>query len=340
MGLATYFLRRLALLGFVLIGVLTLTFVLAYMIPGDPARLQAGTFARPEQVAEVRKKLGLDQPLSVQYYLYLQRILKGDLGTSILTRRPVMQDIEQYLAGTVELATISMSIAIIAGIPLGVFSALKKDKMSDHIVRVFSLSGVSMPAFWLAILLQLVLSVNLRLFPLSEQVDTQVLMSHPLTHVTGLLIVDSILTWNIPVLVSALQHIALPAMALSYGSLVIITRMVRASMLEVQRQDYVRTAKAYGLAQRVVVYKWALRNALIPTVTVTGLSFGYMLGGSFLVESIFSWPGLGRYAVSSIISTDYPAVLGVSLVVALMYVVVNFIVDVAYAILDPRIRYG
>lgn len=338
MGLTFYFLRRILLLVFVLLGVVTLVFVLAYMIPGDPARLQAGTFATHEQVAELRKELGLDRPLYDQYVLYLQRLLRGDLGNSIHTRRPVAEDIGDYFTATFELTTISMAIAIVVGIPLGVVSALKKDKMTDHISRLFSLSGVSMPSFWLAMLLQFFLAAKLGWFPLADRVDGNVVRYHPLTPITGLYIVDSILTGNLPVLVSALHHIVLPALVLAYVSLVVITRMIRASMLEVLRQDYVKTAKAYGLAKRVVVYKYALKNALIPAVTIAGLSYGYMLSGTFLVESIFSWPGLGRYAAASIINADYPAILGASLLVAVVYMLVNFAVDLLYAFLDPRIR--
>ncbi len=339
MGFATYVLRRIALLAVVLIGVGTLTFVLAYMVPGDPARLQAGTFATHEEVAQLRRELGLDKPLYVQYHLYLERLLRGDLGVSIATRRPVVQDIGDYFTATLELTTVSMIVAVVVGIPLGVMSALKKDKIADHVSRLFSLSGVSMPSFWLAMLLQLFLAANLGWFPLADRVDTNVIRYHPLIHITGLYVVDSIITGNWPVLTSTIEHMILPAMVLSYTSLAVITRMVRASMLEVLRQDYIRTATAYGLAQRVVIYKYALKNALIPAVTVAGLSYGYMLGGTFLVESIFSWPGLGRYAASSIINSDYPAILGVSLLVALAYLLVNFIVDILYALLDPRIKY-
>lgn len=326
--------------GLVLVGVAALTFILAYTVPGDPARLQAGDLAKPEQVAQVRKELGLDQPLYVQFYLYVQRLLRGDLGTSIATRRPVAQDIADYFTATFELTSVSMMLALIIGIPLGVITAVKKDKIEDHLGRLFSLSGVSLPAFWLAMILQFFIAAQLGWFPISGRVDLSVLRDHPLVHITGLYILDSILTGNFLVLISCIQHIILPAMTLAYTSLVVITRMVRASMLEVLRQDYVRTARAYGLTNRKVIYKYALKNALIPAVTTAGLSYGYMLGGTFLVESIFSWPGLGRYAAASIIYSDYPAVLGVSLLVALVYTIVNLSVDLLYGFLDPRIKYG
>jgi peptide/nickel transport system permease protein len=339
LGFAYYVVRRLALLLFVLLGVVTLTFFLAYIIPGDPARLQAGTFATGEQVAQVRKELGLDKPVYEQFLLYLQRLSRGDLGTSIQTRRPVLQDISDYFTATFELTTISMTIAIIVGIPLGVISAVKKDKLVDHVARLFSLSGVSMPSFWLAMLLQLFLSVWLGIFPLSERVDYNLIAVHPLTRITGLYTLDSLLTFNLPVFLSAIQHMILPALVLSYGSLVVITRMTRATMLEVLRQDYIRTAMAYGLKKRIIFYKYALKNALIPTITIVGLSYGYLLAGTFLVEIIFSWPGLGRYAAYSIVNADYPAIVGVSLLVAMIYLLINFFVDVLYALLDPRIRY-
>lgn len=339
MGLASYTIRRAILLAFVLLGVVTLTFFLAYMVPGDPARLMAGSHATGEQVLAMRKRLGLDKPLYEQYLIYLQRLLKGDMGTSIDSRQPVAEELTSYFQATFELTTFSMFFAIAVGVVLGILSALKKDKITDHLSRLTCLSGVAMPSFWFAMLLQLLMARILGWFPLGDRVDASVFAAHPLTQITGMYILDSILTLNIPVLISALQHIALPSFVLFFRALAVQARMVRASMLDVLRQDYVRTARAYGLPERMVVFKYALKNALIPSVTVAGLSYGWLLAGALLVESIFSWPGLGRYVAWGILNADYPVILGASLLMAVLYMVINFIVDLTYAFLDPKIKY-
>lgn len=338
MKLRYYIAKRLLFSLTVLFGISIVTFILAYVIPGDPARLMAGNFATHEQVAQIRRELGLDKPLYEQYFIYINKLLHGDLGMSIHTRRPVIEDLKEYFSATLELTTFSILFAIIIGIPLGIISASKRDRLPDHFSRLFSLSGVSMPQFWLGLILQLIFCSQLGILPTSGRVDDFVLRDHPLTIITGLYLVDAALTGNWPVFASCIRHILLPAACLSYGTLVVITRMLRANLLEVLREDYITTAKAYGFSDRKVLYKYALKNALIPTITIVSLSYAYSLSGAFVVESIFSWPGLGRYAAFSIVNSDYPAILGVALLVCLVYTVINLIVDVSYSYLDPRVR--
>lgn len=338
MRLIDYIIRRIFLIIPVLIGVSLITFTLSHVIPGDPARLYAGEQAKPEQVEQVRKNLRLDKPTHIQYYYYMKGLIHGDLGNSISEGgRPVSEAIKGYFPATFELTLISMFLCLIMGIPLGVLSATKKDKTTDHITRVIALSGVSMPIFWLGLLLQLLFFYKMGWLPATGRIGDFVT---PPKHITGLYIIDSILTRNRIAFVSSVKHILMPAFCLSYHSMGIILRMTRSSMLEVSRQDYIRTARAKGLSERSVVYKHTLRNALIPTTTVAGLAFGGLLGGAVLTETIFAWPGMGRYAVTAIMSLDYPAIMGFALLMAVIYTLANLIVDILYAVLDPRIRYG
>lgn len=332
-----YVLRRIAFLVLVLFIVTAITFSLAYLVPGDPARLVAGDKASQEQVARVRLELGLDRPVPVQYYLYLGRLLRGDLGRSLHSNRPVLEDVRDFFSATFELTTLAMLLALAIGVPLGVISAVRRGSAVDHASRLFSLSGVSIPVFWLGLLLQLAFGMTLGL-PIGGRVGSRVLMDAPLITRTGLYLVDSLLSGNWPVLASACQHILLPAVTLALPTLVLVTRMARSSLLEVLVQDYVRTHRACGLPERVVVYKYALKNAMLATLTIVGLGYGYMLGGSFLVETVFAWPGLGRYAVSSIINSDYPAIMGVTLLITVAYGLVNLAVDLSYAWIDPRVK--
>jgi peptide/nickel transport system permease protein len=340
MKLRYYIIYRVLCSSVVLFGISILAFILVYIIPGDPARLIAGPLAPHEEVAQIRKELGLDRPIYEQYLIYMNKLLHGDLGVSIHTRRPVIEDLKEYFAATIELTTVSMVLALIIGFPLGIISAAKKDKLQDHVSRVFSISGVCMPSFWLGLILQLVFCSVLGIMPAGGRVDYFVLSEHPLKIITGLYIIDSILTGNWPVLVSSIRYIILPATCLAYTSLVVVTRMLRANLLEVLGSEYIKTARAYGFSERKILYKYALRNALIPTITIISLSFAYSLSGAFVVESVFSWPGLGRYAAFSIINSDYPAIMGVVLLVCLIYTIINLIVDISYLFIDPRIKLG
>jgi peptide/nickel transport system permease protein len=338
MRLQYYVAKRLALMVLVLLGVSIISFVVVRVVPSSPEAMLVGAHARPEEMAKARVELGLDKPIYVQYLIYVESIIHGDLGISLKTKRPVLQDLWTYWPATFELTTVAMVIAVIIGVPLGVVSAVRKDSFVDHFSRVFALSGVSIPIFWMGMLLQLVFFSSLRVLPLSGRIDADVMYSYPVTAVTGVYLFDTLITGNIVAFVSCLKHIFLPAITLAYASLATTTRMTRSSMLEVLRENYARAARSFGLPERTVVYKLCLRNALIPTITVVGLSYGVALGGTFLVESIFGWPGLGLYMAEALVSFDYPAIVGVTLLYACLYVIVNLIVDLLYAFVDPRVR--
>lgn len=327
--------RRILLIVPLILGITLMTFTVSHLIPGDPARLAAGLHASPEAVENLRQKLGLDKPLHIQFLIYLRGLMSGDLGTSIMTRRPVLEDILLRWPGTIELTTMAMIIILALGIPLGVFSATNKDKPLDHASRIFSLLGVSMPSFWLALIMQLIFCKYLGVLPLGYRIDSGVALSR----ITGLNILDSILTLNLPALASSLWHIILPALVLGFQGLATIQRILRSNMLDSLTQDYVKMAKAKGLPKDKVIYKHVLRNSLIPAVTVAGLMYGGMLGGTFIIESIFSWQGMGRYGARAIMNLDFPAIMGVTIIYTLIFALANLVVDIIYAYLDPRIRY-
>jgi peptide/nickel transport system permease protein len=317
--------------------VTTITFFLSRVIPGNPARKAAGPHATIEQVIAIEKEMGLDQPLYIQYFRYFNQLLHGDLGTSLETHRPVLMDIKEYFTATIELATVSMIITVMIGIPLGVISAIKQNSLIDHVIRLVSLAGVSIPVFLLALLIQMAVIKNPNI-PIAGRVATIITITNPLKPITGLYLVDSSLTFNWVFFKSALVHIALPAITLACPTLVIIVRMMRANMIEILQLDYIRAARARGIPEKRIVYKHAIRNSLLSTVTVIGLTYGYTLGGTFLIDAIFAWPGLGRYAVNAAMEANYPAIMGVTLLIALIYNIVNFLVDISYGFLDPRIR--
>lgn len=329
--------RRLALGLFLLLGISLMTFVISHVVPGDPVATLLGERGTEEQIARERHRLGLDRPLPVQYGLYLRDLLTLDLGTSIRTRRPVLRDLADYFPATVELATAALVVSVTLGIPLGVLAATRRDTWVDHGARLFSMAGVSMPVFWLALLSLMLLYGRWDLVPpggrLSDFVD-------PPMRVTGLLTIDSLLSGNLAALRDALWHLMLPALCLGYYTTSTLARQVRAQMLEVLGQDYVRMAWALGMSGRVVLFRYALKNALIPVVTSIGLSYGSLLSGAVLTETIFSWPGLGKYAVGASVNLDFPALMGATLLMAVVYSLVNLAVDIAYVYLDPRIRYG
>jgi peptide/nickel transport system permease protein len=336
MNLLRFMARRAGLTVFVLFGITLMTFLISHVVPADPVVAYLGEHAPPDLVVKVRHQIGLDRPLPVQYAFYLRDLFHGNLGISIMDNRPVRQDLSQYLPATVELSTAAMLVAIVLGIPTGVVSALYKDRWPDQVARIFALGGTSLPIFYVALLLIGLLYSRLGILPGPGQLSVYT-QSPP--RITGMVAVDALLSGDWAVLGDALSHLILPAMVLGYYSAALITRMTRGSLLEVLRQDYVRTARAKGLAERRVVLGHALRNALLPTVTVIGLTYGGLLSGAVLTETIFSWPGLGRYATNSVISVDIPAVLGVTLVIAFIYSLANLLVDVLYAYLDPQIRY-
>ncbi len=330
--------KRLAYTLLVLFGVCTITFFVSRIIPGDPATMWVGPKHTQEQLDAARKELGLDRPLLVQYLNYIGNLLKGDLGVSIRTKQPVLEEVGRRYAATFELVTVSILIALAIGIPMGVISAVRKDKPIDHASRTFSISGVAMPVFWLGLILQMTLHGQLGWFPLQGRIGSMILIDHPIAKITGFYLIDTLLTGNWPAFFSTMKHMALPALTMSFASLAIVTRITRSSMLEVMREDYVQTATAYGVSRRTILYKYALKNALIPTITIIGLAYGLMLGGSVLVESIFDWPGLGSYIVLSITRNDFPGIVGSTLIFAATYLTINLIVDLIYFFADPRIK--
>ncbi len=326
-------------MGVAALGVTLISFLISHAVPSDPIVSNLGQQAsqRPEIVAAFRAKWGLDRPLYEQYLSFVGNLAHADLGTSINTRRPIATDIAQFLPATVELSTVAIVFALVTGLPFGVLAALHRDGPIDHVARLVSLVGVSIPIFWLAAVALVIFYAALQIAVGPGRLGPQV--SAPPT-VTGFLTIDSLLAGDPATFRSAVEHLMLPALVLGSSVMGLITRVTRSSLLEVLGQDYVRTARAKGLVERVVVTRHALRNALIPTITVLGLAYGSLLSGAVLTETIFAWPGLGRYAYQSAVTNDFPAIMGVTFVIALMYIVVNLMVDLAYALIDPHIRYS
>jgi peptide/nickel transport system permease protein len=332
----TFLIRRLSLVVFVLLGVSLLTFSISHVIPADPARQAAGPHATTKQVEFLRQKLGLDRPLPEQYWLYMTGLLQGDLGYSLYSRRPVVEDIRDYFPATLELTAAAMLICLVVGIPLGVISAVKKDRLVDHLVRGVSIGGVGLPIFWLALLFQLFFYRWLDILPAGGRLDPN--LARPET-ISGLYVIDSLVAGNWVALRSSLLYLTMPAVTLAFASLAWVARITRISMLETLDQDYVRTARGKGASERRVIYLHALHNALIPTVTLIGLQTGALLSGAFLVEIIFSWPGIGFYTVNSIMAMDFNAIMSSTLLVAVVYTIANLVVDIIYVAIDPRISY-
>jgi len=329
-----YVFRRILSTVPVLLGVSILIFSFIHMIPGDPAQAMLGERATPESLARIRTSLGLDKPIWEQYLIYMGKVLRGDLGTSILRQDPVTQQLLIRFPATVELSVTAMLLALLFGIPAGVFSAVKRNSWFDNGTMLLSLAGVSMPIFWLGLMMQTLFSVILHWFPTSAQLTATLEFKSP----THFVLIDAIAQGNGVVLVDYLHHLVMPAFALSTIPLATIARMTRSSMLDVLGQDYVRTAWAKGLRFSTVVLKHALRNALLPIVTVGGLLVGRLMAGAILTETVFSWPGIGRWLFDSIGARDYPIVQGVTLFVTSVIVLVNLLVDISYGLLDPRIR--
>jgi len=332
-----YTLRRLFLSILVLLGMTVITFTLTRVVPSNPAALYLGTRARPEQIAEITEALGLNDPLPQQYIRYLGDLLSGDLGDSLATKRPVTTEIASRLPATAELLLTSLVIAISVGIPLGVFSAQLHGKPADIFVRAFSIIGVSLPQFWLGLLLQLLFGLLLDWFPLASRVDSTLRFTSPIQDITGLFLIDTLLTGNWVAFQDVAWHLVLPAVTLAAYPIGLIARMTRATMLEVMAQNYIRTAEAYGLSRRLIVYVYALKNAIIPTLTVIGLTFAYSLTGAFYVEIIFNWPGLGLFTARSFLNLDFPAIMGVTLFGAVGYILINLVIDLVQAYIDPRV---
>ena len=330
-----YALRRALTVIPVLLGVSILVFGFIHMIPGDPALTMLGERATPEKVAEVRQRLGLDRPIYHQYLIYLGKIVRGDLGISIVRGDPVFTDLMRRFPATVELATSAIFLALLFGVPIGIVSAVWRNSWMDSASRLWALVGVSMPIFWLGVMLAWFFGVQLRWLPTGFRLDS----ATDFRSWSNFVVLDALLQRNWAVVWDALRHLVLPAVALATIPLAVIARMTRASMLEVLSRDYIRTAEAKGLPQAAVILRHALRNALLPVMTVVGLQVGRLLAGAILTETIFSWPGIGLWVYESIESRDYAIVQGASLFIAVIFVTVNLVTDLLYAVADPRIKY-
>jgi peptide/nickel transport system permease protein len=333
----TYLARRLGLTVVALFGVVVVAFLIAHMVPADPlaAVLSEHATKDPAIREAYMKRWGLDRPVHEQFVRYLANVLRGDLGESFTTRRPVVQDLRQFLPGTVELAMAALVVSVVFGVPLGIWAAVRHNSWVDHLTRVLSLVGAASPIFWTGLIALHIFYYRLEWAPGPGRLDTHLQMP---VAVTGFTLVDTLLAGDMERFASALRHTILPALVLGWFIMGIVSRTMRAALLEVLAADYVRTARAKGLGEAVVVGGHALRNALIPVVTVTGLNFASLLSGAVLTETVFAWPGIGRYAVTAAVRLDYPAILGVTMITAIVYLAVNFLVDVLYGVLDPRIR--
>jgi len=331
-----FIVKRILFLIPILIGVTLITFLITHVIPADPAQLAAGLRAGPDQVEQLRRDMGLDKPLYVQYLLYMKGLVQGDLGKSMRTRQPVIRDILRYFPATAELALVTMFVLTVIGVPLGVLTATTRKSM-DVTIRTVSVGATAMPAFWLALLLQFIFFFKLGWFPPFGRIASEGLIS---SHPTRFYLLDSVLTGSFRALPSVILHMLLPVTALVAGRLSIVIRMTRATLLQELQMDYVRTARSKGLAEIQVVLRHALRNSLIPIVTELGLHMGWLLGGAvFVVELIFTWPGIGLYAIKSILALDYMPIMASTLIMTVIFVLINLCVDVTYVFLNPRIRY-
>lgn len=329
--------KRLAYLVVMLFGVATLVFILTKMIPGDPtvANLSQRALNDPEVVAAYKAKYGLDQPIFVQYVLYIKNLLKFDLGTSIRTNKPVLAELARCYPATIELALFAILLAAVFGILFGVISAIRRNSILDQAVRAVSVTGVSIPSFWFALLVLYFFYYKLHIFPGPGRLSNS--FSAPAT-VTGLYVLDSLLEGNIPKAMDALSHLILLGTVLAAFTMGLITRTTRSNLLDVMSMDYIRTARAKGIGRVGLIVRHALGNALIPVLTVIGLGLGNLLGGMVLVETIFNWPGVGQFAYESVLSADFPAIIGVALLIALNYMIINTVVDILYGVIDPRVR--
>lgn len=334
-----FILRRLGLVIPTFIGITLLTFAFVHMIPGDPVTIMAGERGiSAERHAQLMAEMGLDKPLYQQYFHYVNGVLHGDLGVSLKSRIPVWQEFVPRFKATLELGICAMLFAVIVGIPVGVLAAVKRGSVFDHTAVGISLTGYSMPIFWWGIMLVMLVSVQLNLTPVSGRISDTVFLddSHPLT---GFMLIDALI-WGEPGdFKDAVMHMILPALVLGTIPLAVIVRMTRSSMLEVLGEDYIRTARAKGVSRMRVIVVHALRNALLPVVTIIGLQVGTLLGGAILTETIFSWPGLGRWLIDALQRRDYPVVQGGVLLVAILIILVNLLVDVLYGVVNPRIRH-
>ncbi|MGW2149169.1 ABC transporter permease [Nonomuraea bangladeshensis] len=336
--MARHLARRLGQALLVVAGVVVLTFTVMRLVPGDPAVAYAGPKATPEQLAEVRERFGLDEPLPAQLVAYVRDLLTGDWGTSLRTRQPVRDDLYLAFPASLELVGAALALAIVVGVPVGVLAARHNRRLPDLGVRFTSMLAVSVPVFWLALTLQLVFASKLGWFPIAGEYDSSLDTTSPLTLWTNITIVDALITGNWPILTSTLQHLVLPALVVAAYPTGVIAQMTRAALIEESGQDHARMERALGFGETAVLTRFALRPSLAPVLSIVALVFAYSIVNGFLVEAVFNWPGLGRYAAESIKARDTPAIAGVTLLVALVYTLANLVVDLLQGVVDPRVR--
>jgi len=330
-----YVLWRVLALIPVLVGVTLVTFSISHLVKGDPARMMAGDMADEATLAAIRKEFNLDKPLVIQYTTYLKNLVQGNFGVSYQSRRPVTESLRGALPATVELSLVAAVLGTVAAIPLGILAAVRRNRLIDHVVRITSVGGVSLPVFWFGVVLLVIFYRELGWVPAGGRFDARLALP---PNRTGMLMLDTLLNGDWSGFVLALKYLILPAFVLGYGYMALVARMVRSSMLEVLSQDFIRTARSKGLTERRVIYGHALRNAMIPTLTVVGMGVANLLGGAVLTESVFGWPGLGKLSVDATMFLDYPLIMGVTLVITTAYVVVNLVVDILYGILNPQVN--
>ena len=333
-----YLLRRLGLSILVLLGVLVITFAISRMLPADPTVLIAGPRANQETRARIREELRLDDPIPVQFMAYAKQVLTGDLGTSFRSKRSILEDLKIFFPATLELVIPAILLAILIGIPVGIYGASGRGGLFDQVGRIVTVAGVSIPAFWLALIFQLVFALWLGWLPLNGRLSREVAIFSPIETYTGFYLIDAAITGNWVAWWDALKHMILPVAVLATYPIALVTRMTRTSMIEALGQEYVTAARAAGLPERTILFRLTLKNAIIPTLTVLGLVFAFSITGSVLIEVVFQWPGIGKYITDAIVSVDFPVIMAVTLVVTILYIVINLIVDLAQAGLDPRIR--
>jgi peptide/nickel transport system permease protein len=337
MKLRYYILRRVLLFIPVLLGLSIITFTISHLVPGDPIGLAAGPGSTPEQYEALRKEYGMDRSLPAQYWHYLTNLVQGDLGRSMMSRHDVWADLRTFFPNTLSLVFTAMVISICVGVPLGVVSAVWRDRWPDQASRICALGFISVPSFWLAIVLQIILTMHLHLVPVGGMYDSRSDMPQ---RITGFLLLDTLLKGDFGACLTALHHLILPATVLALGPIAFIMRVLRADVLETLSSDWVKMLRANGISERVILFKYVLKNSLIATVSVIGFIIGYSLGGSVVIETVFDWPGIGLYAVSSAVSLDFQPIMGVTLMAGLLFLTINLLTDLLYGVLDPRIRYG
>lgn len=332
-----YIVKRILSSLIVLLGVITITFFIARVLPSNPEVKWAGQRATEEQLEQARIELGLDKSLPEQYVIYLGELLHGDLGRSLNTHQPVTDELARYIPATLELVVLAFIFAIIIGIPLGIYSAKKKDRLLDHAGRIFSIGAVSLPTFWVALFLQLIFYKTLNLLPIGGRLSVESTIFADVPDITGMLLLDTLLTGQFGLFADAFRHILLPCLTISLYPIGLVSRMTRSALLEILGEDYITAGRSYGLSEVRILWKYALKNSIGTTATDVALSMGYTLTNTFLVEAIFSWPGIGSYISNAVTTLDFPAIIGVTLFGAVCYIVLNLIADIFVAS-DPRVR--